>query len=179
MRRLASALAEGFDSPQTAAQTEARLIAQRGADADEAYGAVRQNAGRTDVVPTLNNLDRNIGTGPGQALQAPNDSVEAVLRPFRERLARVNPDDFEAVQRIRGDMADTAQNAMQQGYGNRARLVGQAVRELDAAMENASSGYRAANAQFAQASRDIEAIGQGRAAALSRKPHHDYLNGTW
>lgn len=164
-RRISGALSEGFDSPQTAAQTEARMIAQRAADADTAYGAVRQNAGRTNVVPTLNNLDRNIGTGPGQALQAPNDSVEAVLRPFRERLARVNPDDFEAVQRIRGDMADTAQNAMQQGYGNRARLVGQAVRELDAAMENASSGYRAANAQFAQASRDIGAIGQGRTAA--------------
>jgi hypothetical protein len=164
-RRISGALAEGFDSPQTAAQTEARLTAQRGADADAAYGVVRQNAGRTDVVPAINHLDRRIGTGPGQTLEAANDSVEGALRPFRERLSRVNPDDFEAVQRIRFDMADAAQNALQSGYGNRAREIGNAVRELDAAMEQASSGYRQANRNFAQASRDIEAVGQGRTAA--------------
>jgi hypothetical protein len=165
-RRISGALAEGFDSPQTAAQTEARLTAQRGADADAAYSAVRAGAGRTDVVPAINTIDRTIGTGPGQALQAANDSVEGALRPFRERLARVNPDDFEAVQRIRFDMADAAQNARQSGYGNRAREIGNAVRELDAAMEAASSGYRQANRNFAQASRDIEAVGQGRGAAM-------------
>lgn len=164
-RRLTGALAEGFDSPQTAAQTEARLTAQRGADADQAYSTVRANAGRTDVVPAINRIDQTIGTGPGQSLQAANDSVEGALRPFRERLARVNPDDFEAVQRIRFDMADAAQNARQSGYGNRAREIGNAVRELDAAMEAASSGYRQANQRFAQASRDIEAVQQGRQAA--------------
>ena len=164
-RRLASALAEGFDSPQTAAQTEARLTAQRGADADAAYSAVRTGAGRIDLVPTINQIDRTIGTGPGQTLTAANDSVEGALRPFRERLSRVNPDDFEAVQRIRFDMTDAAQNARQSGYGNRAREIGNAVRELDAAMEQASSGYQQANRNFAQASRDIEAIGQGRTAA--------------
>ena len=103
-RRVSNALSEGFDTPQTAAQTEARLTGARDAAADAEYGAVRDDAGRVDVVPALNNLDRNIGTGGGQNLNAPNDSVEAVLRPFRERLARVNPDDFEAVQRIRSDM---------------------------------------------------------------------------
>lgn len=165
-RRISNALAEGFDAPQTAAQTEARLTAQRGADADAAYSAVRAGAGRTDVVPAINRIDRTIGTGPGQTLQAANDSVEGALRPFRERLARVNPDDFEAVQRIRFDMADAAQSARQAGYGNRAREIGNAVRDLDAAMEQASSGYRQANRNFAQASRDIEAVGQGRQAAM-------------
>lgn len=165
-RRISNTLAEGFDSPQTAAQTEARLTAARGAAADAEYDAVRANAGRTDVVPAINNLDRNIGTGPGQALQAPNDSVEGILRPFRERLARVNPDDFEAVQRIRFDMADAAQNARQSGYGNRARLIGQAVRELDNSMEAASAGYRQANQNFAQATRDIQAVQAGRDAAM-------------
>lgn len=165
-RRLSNTLAEGFDSPQTAAQTEARLTAQRGTQADADFSAVRAGAGRTDVVPALNQIDRTIGTGPGQTLQAANDSVEGALRPFRERLSRVNPDDFEAVQRIRFDMADAAQAARQSGYGNRAREIGNAVRELDAAMEGASSGYRQANRNFAQASRDIEAVGQGRQAAM-------------
>lgn len=165
-RRISNALAEGFNAPETAAQTEARMTAARGAAADAEYGAVRANAGRTDVVPAINNLDRNIGTGPGQALQAPNDSIESVLRPFRERLARVNPDDFEAVQRIRFDMADAAQSARQQGYNNRARLIGQAVRELDTSMEGASAGYRQANQNFTQATRDIGAVQQGRDAAM-------------
>jgi hypothetical protein len=164
-RRVSNTLSEGFDAPETAAQTEARLTAQRGADADAAYGAVRADAGQVDVVPAINAIDRTIGTGPGQTLNSANDSIEGVLRPFRERLARVNPDDFEAVQRIRSDMADTAQNSRQNGYGNRARLITQAVRELDSAMENASQGYRAANAEFAQASRNIEAVGTGRQAA--------------
>lgn len=165
-RRLSSALAEGFDSPQTAAQTEAALTAARTAEANANFGAVRANAGRTDVVPAINNLDRNIGTGPGQVITPANDSVEAVLTPFRQRLSRVDPNDFEAVQRIRFDMADAAQAARQQGYNNRARLIGQAVDELDTAMNAASSGYRQANARFAQQSRDIEAVAQGRQAAM-------------
>jgi hypothetical protein len=141
------------------------MTAARSAAADAEYGTVRTDAGQVDLVPAINAIDRTIGTGPGQRLNAPNDSIEGVLRPFRERLARVNPDDFEAVQRIRSDMADTAQNARQSGYGNRARLITGAVRELDAAMEAASPGYQQANRNFAQASRNIEAIDTGRAAA--------------
>lgn len=169
-RRVAAALSEGFDAPQTATQRRTAMEAARSAAADAEYGATRAGAGRVDVVPAINNIDRTIGTGPGQALQATNDSIEGALRPFRERLSRVNPDDFEAVQRIRSDMADMAQNARQQGYGNRARLIGQAVRDLDASMEAASPGYRAANANFAQASRNIDQIAEGRTAATRGRP---------
>ena len=169
-RRVASAISEGFNAPQTAAQQRTAMEAARRTAADAEYGAARAGAGQVDVVPALNNIDRTIGTQPGQVLQAPNDSIEAVLRGFRERLARVNPNDFAAVERIRSDMADAAQNAMQQGYGNRSRLIRQAVGELDGSMENASNGYRAANANFAQASRNIEAIDQGRAAAMRGRP---------
>lgn len=164
-RRISGALAEGFNAPETAAQTEARLTTQRGATADAEYGAVRNDANRVDVTPTLNHLDEIIGTQPGQVLTPANDSVEAALTPFRQRLSRVNPDDFEAVQRIRGDMADAAQSARQSGHGNRARLISGAVRRLDTAMENASEGHLAANRNFAQASRNIEAVDAGRAAA--------------
>jgi len=165
-RRVAAALSEGFNAPQTAAQQRTAMETARRTAADAEYGAARAGAGQVDVVPALNNIDRTIGTQPGQVLQAPNDSIEAVLRGFRERLARVNPNDFPAVERIRSDMADAAQNAMQQGYGNRARLIRQAVGALDGSMENASNGYRAANANYAQASRNIQAIEDGRAAAL-------------
>lgn len=165
-RRIANTLSEGFGSRMTPTELRSAMEASRGNVADAEYGTVRNGAGRVDVVPTINNLDSNIGTAPGQTLQAPNDSIESILRPFRERLARVNPDDFEAVQRIRGDMADAAQSARQGGYGNRARLIGQAVHQLDASMENASQGFRQANANFRQASQDINAIDAGRTAAL-------------
>jgi hypothetical protein len=165
-RRISNTLAEGFDSPQTAAQTEARLTAQRTTDANAAYDQVRSGASQVDLVGPINHLDSIIGTQPGQVTRPANDSIEAILLPFRNRLANVNPDDFAAVQRIRGDMADAAQSAMQGGYGNRSRLIGQAVRQLDTAMESASNGFRRANANFAQASRDIEAVGQGRDAAM-------------
>jgi hypothetical protein len=169
-RRVTNALAEGFDAPQTAAQTRNAMTTARDTAADAEYGAVRNNGGQVDVVPAINNIDRNIGTGPGQQMQAPNDSIEGALRPYRERLSRVNPDDFEAVQRIRGDMADAAQSARQNGNGNRARLIGQAVRELDAGLEAASPGYRQANANFRQRSQDIEAIDTGRQAAMRGRP---------
>lgn len=164
-RRVAGALSEGFETPQTAAQTRDAMTAARNATADAEYGAVRNNPQSVDMVGTLNHIDRTIGTQPGQQLQVPNDSSEGILRGFRERLSRVNPDDFEAVQRIRGEMADAAQNALQSGQGNRNRLIKGALGQLDSAMESASPGYRQANANFSRASRDIDAIDQGRGAA--------------
>jgi hypothetical protein len=165
-RRVSNALAEGFDSPQTAAQTEAALTTARGTQANTDFGNVRAGSAPVDLVAPIDHLDRIIGTQPGQVVTAANDSVEAALTPFRQRLARVNPDDFEAVQRIRGDMADAAEAARRGGQGNRARLIGGAVRQLDTAMEAASPGYRQANANFAQASRNIDAVQTGRDASM-------------
>lgn len=169
-RRVSNALAEGFDASETAAQTEARLTAARTAQADAAYGAVRNDAKPVDVTRTIAHIDETLGPSADQMLANPgsaaaNDSVEAVLVNFRNKLARTNPDDFAAIQRIRGDMADAAQSAMQGGHGNKARLIRGAVRQLDSAMEDASAGHLAANRNFAQASRDIGAVQSGREAA--------------
>jgi hypothetical protein len=165
-RRISNALAEGFDSPQTAAQTEARLTGARDATANAEYGAVRSDAQPVNVVGAINHIDSIIGTEPGQILAQPNDSIESILSGFRQRLARVNPDDFPAVQRIRGEMSDAAEKASRAGENNKARLVGGAMRQLDAAMEDASAGHLAANRNFAQASRNIDAVQSGRDAAM-------------
>lgn len=169
-RRISNTLAEGFESPQTAAQTEARLTTARDRAADAAYGAVRNDAGAVDVTRAVRHIDDTLGPSADQMLAhpgsfTPNDSIETVLQGFRNKIARVNPNDFQAVQRIRGDMSDFAQNAAQGGYGNKARLVRGAMAQLDTAMENASAGHLAANRNFAQASRDIEAVQAGRQAA--------------
>jgi hypothetical protein len=179
-RRISNALAEGFDSPQTAAQTEARLTAQRTADADTAYSAVRNDAGRVDVMPAIRRIDETLGPAADQMLTTPgnaaaNDGIEAVLLGFRNRLSRTNPDDFASIQRIRGEMSDVAQNAAQNGLGNRARLIRDALGELDGALENASSGFRQANRDFAQASRDIAAVQTGRNAASGRARSSDTI----
>ncbi len=170
-RRISNALAEGFNAPETAAQTEARLTAQRGTDADAAYGAVRNDAHPVDLTGTIAHIDQTLGPAADQMLShpgtvTPNDSIETVLQSFRNKLARVDGGDFASVQRIRGDMSDFAQNAAQNGYGNKARLVRGAIGRLDAAMENASAGHLAANRAFSQASRDIEAVQAGRDAAM-------------
>lgn len=168
-RRVAAALSEGFDAPVTSAQQRTAMEGARSAAADAEYGAVRNGAANSqvDVVPAVNRIDQIIGTGPGQQVHAANDTVEGLLRPFRERLARVNPDDFEAVQRIRIDMSDAAQAAL---GTNRGRLLRQALNQLDASMEAASPGFRQANQNFAQASRNINAIDDGRAAAMRGRP---------
>ena len=147
------------------------MTASRGAQADAEYGAVRNDAGPVDVTGAIDHIDRTLGPGADQMLANPgsaasNDSIESVLQTFRNRLARSNPNDFESIQRIRGDLSDTIQAAVRSGANNRARLLGGTMRQLDAALENASSGFRQANANFAQSTRDIGAVGQGRDAFL-------------
>ena len=63
------------------------------------------------------------------------------------------------------DVSDMAQSAAQSGYGNKARLLRGVLRQLDESLENASEGFLQAIRNFAQASRDIEAVQAGRQAA--------------
>lgn len=164
-RRVSNTLAEGFDSPQTAAQTEARLTAARDTLADTEYNAVRANAAPVDITRAVNRIDQIVP--PGAKGNAAPDSIEAALEGVRRRLTDGNSQvvDFTAVQRIRGDLSDAAEAARRAGAGNRARLLGQVLRDVDTAMEAASAGHRQANANFARGSRTIEAVGQGREAA--------------
>lgn len=167
-RRISNALAEGFDSPQTAAQTEARLTNARNAAADAEYGAVRSDARPVDVTNVVQNIDRTINPATAFGTGIANDSVEAALLGIRNRLTdgRSNLTEFNAVQRVRGDLSDAVEAARRAGQGNKARLLGQALRELDTSLEGASAGFRQANRNFAQATRDIEAVQSGRDAAM-------------
>ena len=168
-RRVSNALAEGFDAPETALQTEARLTRARDTAADDAYGAVRSDARPVDLTAAIAHVDDTLTPGVNRIAQSniANDSAEAALQGFRDRLTdgRSMLTDFASVQRVRGDLSDAIQSARQAGHGNRARLLGGLLRQIDTAMENASAGHLAANRGFAQASRDIEAVQTGREAA--------------
>ena len=170
-RRVTNALAEGFDSPQTAAQTESAMTAARNEAADAAYGAVRNDARPVDLTGAIDHIDNTLSPGVNGVVGSSNiadDSVETALRHFRDRLTDGNSTltDFTAVQRVRGDLSDAVQQARQSGAGNKARLLGGLLRQIDTAMEGASEGHLAANRSFAQASRDIEAVQAGRQAAM-------------
>jgi hypothetical protein len=170
-RRVSNALAEGFNAPETAAQTEARLTAARGAEADTAYSAVRNDAKPVDLTAAIAHADDTLSPGVNQIARPQsniaNDSAEAALQHFRDRLTdgRSMLTDFTAVQRVRGDLSDAIQTAQRAGQGNKARLLGGLLRQMDTAMENASAGHLAANRAFAQSSRDMEAVQAGREAA--------------
>lgn len=90
------------------------------------------------------------------------------MQRFRDRMTdgRSTLSDFTAVQRLRGDLSDAVQSAVQSGNGNRTRILRGILGEVDRAIENASERYLAANRRFAQASRNIEAVQVGRDAAM-------------
>lgn len=172
-RRVANTLAEGFDSPRTAAQTETQLTRVRDTLADAEYGAARDNAGAVDLTGAIGRIDQIMPRLPGrpEATAKGNlrqDSIEAILGSYRARMTdgRGMLSDYVAVERLRGDLADAVQAATQSGKGNRARLLGQVLREVDGAMEDASQGFRQANANYQNRSGVIDAIGEGRTAAM-------------
>lgn len=173
-RRVSNALAEGFDSPQTAAQTEARLTAARGTQADADYGAVRDDAQPVDVSNVLDHIDQQVSPfGIPHDRIAP-DGITGRMLAYRRMLGGTDNNldgsaagglnDFNAAQRVRQELSDEIQSARQSGSGNKARLLGGVLRQLDTSLENSSNGFRQANRNFASASRDIDAIGQGRDA---------------
>ena len=154
-RRVANALSEGFEAPETAAQTERRHTEARNDAADTEFGAVREDANPVDLTNAIARIDETQSPGQNQIVSQPsalaNDSVESALQRFRNRMTdgTSNLSDFTAVQRMRGDLSDAVQFAQQNGYGNRARLLRGVLREVGRAMENASQGYLAANQRFA------------------------------
>lgn len=175
-RRVSSALGEAFDAPQTAQATRAAMTGARDTAADAAYGQVRQNAGAVDVSGAIARIDDTLQPGiTGLANPQTNiadDSIEGALRRVRGMLTdgRSNVTDWVTIHRARQDLADMVTAAQRAGLGNRARLLGQVRGELDAALENASGGYRAANNAFRQASQEIDAIDTGAQAATRGRP---------
>jgi hypothetical protein len=175
-RRVANTLSEGFDSPQTAAQTEARLTNARDTRANAEYGAVREDAQPVDVSNVLDHIDAQVKPfGVPHDRVAP-DGITGRMLAYRRMLGGTSTEldgsaagglnDFNAAQMVRHDLSDEVRKATVAGEGNKARLLGGVLRELDTSLENSSNGFRQANANFARASRDIDAIDTGRTAAM-------------
>lgn len=165
-RRVQNALSEGFGSRMTPDELRANMTAERDAVADEAYGAVRGDARPVDVRGVVDHIDANVPAEP-----AAPDTISGRLQRYARMLSNgdaENPQflsDFDQVQRVRSELSDEIQTAVRGGQGNRARMLGQVLTRLDNALEASSDGFRQANRDFAQASRNIDAIDAGTAAA--------------
>jgi len=172
--RLASSLARGFNAQDTAAQRAAKLGAERSALANVNYETARNSAGAVDVSGAIRSLDDNLTPGvnrivnPGSGIA--DDSLEGVLRRARSLITdgKSVVSDFSAALRVKQDIDDMIGAASRAGRNNQVRLLSQVNSQLDAALERASPGYRAANDAFRAQSRTIDAVERGTAAASGR-----------
>ncbi len=172
--RLSNFLAEGFGAPDTAAQRASTLTGARNAAADVNYAAARQGAAPVDVSGAINAADNVLTPGvsrlatPGSGIA--DDSLEGAVRNARSLLTdgQSQITDFNSALRAKQDITDQISAAMRAGQNNRARVLGQINSQLDAALEQASPGYRQANDLFRTQSQAIDAIGSGTAAASGR-----------
>lgn len=172
--RLSNALAEGFNAPDTAAQRAASLRAEREMLADVNY----ENAGRTAKAVDLNGAIRaadsilqpgvNKITSPSSKLA--QDSTDALLSKYRARMTngREMLSDFNEVLKLKSDITDEIQTLKNAGQNKKAGALGLIAKQLDGALEKASSDYRAANDAFRAQSRTVDAVDLGKQAASGR-----------
>jgi hypothetical protein len=179
--RLSNALAEGFDATDTAAQRAARLTDARGAEANRLYGAARRDAGAVNVTPVIEAIDETLSPGVNSIVnprdRIANDSIEGALSRVRSMITdgRSNVTDFNTLFRTKLDLDDMIQRAEGQGAGNRAHYLSDIQRRIDQALAEASPSYAQARDAFSTASRQIDAVGSGTAAASGRRRAEDTI----
>ena len=167
-RRVASALAEGFDAPQTAAQVEARLTADRTAAANQNYTAARQQAGSVDVTPAINEIDATLQPGVTRLMSPQSniadDSVEGALRRARGLLTdgRSQVSRFDEAFRVKMEL----DNMIDRASPTQQRVLIPVRNAIDRQLEAASPAYAGARNQFRQQSQAIESVDTGRNAAM-------------
>lgn len=166
--RVARQVAEGFDTPVSATRAREAMTAQRAADADVNYAAARQGAQPVNVDNVLAAIDSRLsGTAPGEWAQ---DSIDGILARYRSRLAgqvggrNATLSEFDRILGVKQDLQDEIGALSRAGKNNAVRELTRIQRELDAALEGASGGYRQANDTFARQSRAIDAMDTGREA---------------
>jgi hypothetical protein len=78
-RRVANALSEGFEAPETAAQTESRLTQARNDAANEEFGAVRADANPVDLTNAIARIDETLTPGANQIVSQPSGLANDAL----------------------------------------------------------------------------------------------------
>ncbi|WP_201268851.1 hypothetical protein [Sinorhizobium meliloti] len=180
-QRLANALAEGFDAPQTSDRVTRGLTQARDVEADALYTAARREAGAVNVTPVLERIDETLSPGANQVVSPRDnisyDTIEGSLARVRRMMSDGNSQvtDFNTLFRAKLDLDDMIARAEAQGAGNRAHYLTQVKREVDRALEDASPAFRNANDTFASRSRVIDSVAEGQAAKSGRVRAEDSI----
>ncbi len=180
-QRLANALAEGFDAPQTSDRVTRGLTQARDVEADGLYTAARREAGAVNVTPVLERIDETLSPGANQVVSPRDnigyDTIEGSLARVRRMMSDGNSQvtDFNTLFRAKLDLDDMIARAEAQGAGNRAHYLTQVKREVDRALEDASPAFRNANDTFASRSRVIDSVAEGQAAKSGRVRAEDSI----
>lgn len=165
--RLSRTVAEGFDASDTVAQRSSRLTAGRTADADVNYAAARQGAGAVNLNTTIDTIDALMKRNPilgDSALTKTEIGLRLARLRSQMRARGEQLVDFDIVLNLKQDLYGAMQALRNSGKSVPHELT-KVYAELDAALESASKGYRAANDTFRAQSRAIDAIDTGRDAA--------------
>lgn len=150
-------------APQrSAAGATAALKGARGTAADAAFDAARKGAAPVDVRGALAAIDDRLGPMANDA-GVTGGPIDAKLAQFRKRLAGDGTElsDFNRVLDVKKDVQDAIGEAVRAGRNNEARLLKQVQQQLDGALEASSAPYRAANDDFARASKVMDAVDEG------------------
>lgn len=170
--RLGEFVREALGGPETRAQQEAAARIARGAAADVNYGNARAAAQPVDVRNVIGLIDQRIGPMTNTTIEG--EGVDAILDGFRRRMAGTLSEngtdlpaqlsDLSRLGRLYSEMSDAAENAARAGRNFEASQIRDVRNALGEALENASPAWREANAQFAAASRVVEAPQAGERA---------------
>ncbi len=187
-RRVTGFLEEGFDSA-TAKQKIKELSKARNDAGNVNYTAARNEAGFVDTTGVIKAIDEKLGVRPAPKfsnnpiaarVQARSfraspvgdgvgqDSIGQSLVGIRKMLAGKNGVqrmDFNKLLRVRTDLGDEATKAYRAGANAKYGAIKDVLNQLDAALAEASDGYKKALEQYAADSRVLEAVDIGRAAA--------------
>ena len=178
--RLVNALSEGFDAPQTAAQTRTAMTTARDSAADTNYAAARQSAGAVDPTAAIQRADDFLQPGAmgvmSNTTNIADDSIEGAVRRARGYLTDGNSvlTDFNAALRAKRELDSMIETARANPSIQRELVP---IRNaLDDSLAAASDPYAAARDQFRRESQAIDAIDDGAAAASSRTRAPDNID---
>ncbi|NDB68618.1 MAG: hypothetical protein EB015_11565 [Methylocystaceae bacterium] len=161
--RVSNILDEGLGLDQlgrpTARRYEEALTQVRKDAADRNYPAARRGAGEVDVTPVIDFANTNLVPSVNPARE---NSVE---RAVSDAVSYLRGEEGDISNFNQALQAKTEIQAILDKNPRASYILGPMLQRLDAALANASAGYRRANDTFARQSGEIDAIAAGQDAS--------------
>lgn len=157
--RVSAALEDAYDLRGTTAQAaRAGAQADRKGAADIAFGGIRGQSPAVDLGNVVAVLDDSLKPFSGKTGAIPG----ALRRVQSQLVGKGDPlTDFDSIFAVRRELRDSIDAAYRNGRGNLAEQLRGVQSAIDDALAAASPEYRKAMQDYAEASRAIDAFGEG------------------